>query len=368
MYGLAYLIDPETPSDFISHVWGETALHLPGQPKRFASLFAWREAAWFLDHADLAYPNVGLVLDKTSVSTSTISRSEIAHWREQGATLILNGVQRWHPTLSKYVSELHRQLNAYLQTTCVHVNCYISGPHRQGFDLHYDTHDVFVIQIQGQKAWSVFPSSMKWIGTRDKSLPAPETPYLDCVISEGDVLYIPKGHWHAAVAQDTDSLHLTVGVHVRTGIDFLTWVTERLTHASVDGEPWRQDLPAPGDLPTHLDHIVKHTARYLGDPSLITSFMDHCQATQNDEMNHLHRFAFERTKAESGDPAAGQMKQLPLDAVRQAEKKAIARSLLDKGFDPRLIAEVTGLAPHDLPASANASLLPSDMSTRESGL
>lgn len=299
MYGLAYLIAPERPDDFVSRVWGETALHLPGHPEKFASLFAWRDVVWFLDHADLTYPNTGLVLNKTPISTSTISKSEIIYWREQGATLILTGAHRWHPTLSKYVLELHRQLSAYLQTSSIQVNCYLSSPHHQGFDLHYDMHDVFVIQIQGEKAWSVFPPSMPWIGNRDTSLTAPETPYLDCVLSQGDVLYIPKGHWHAAVAQDADSLHLTVGVHVRTGIDFLQWVTERLTHASVDGASWRQHLPAPGDLPAHLDHLVEQTAQYLRDPSLITSFTAHCQATKDDELSHLHRVAFERAETVS---------------------------------------------------------------------
>jgi hypothetical protein len=67
------------------------------------------------------------------------------------------------------------------------------------------------------------------------------------------VLYIPRGHWHEATAQLEPSLHLTLGLFARTGIDFLTWLVDELR----DDVRWRDafpltfadELPADGSPP-----------------------------------------------------------------------------------------------------------------------
>ena len=34
------------------------------------------------------------------------------------------------------------------------INAYITPPENQGFAAHYDTHDVFVLQVSGSKRWT----------------------------------------------------------------------------------------------------------------------------------------------------------------------------------------------------------------------
>ncbi|WP_235526571.1 JmjC domain-containing protein [Nostoc piscinale] len=62
-------------------------------------------------------------------------------------------------------------------------------------------------------------------------------PYLECVLQAGDLLYIPRGHWHHAVACEQPSLHLTVGIECQTGLD---WLIKDLC----ESVSWRQSLPA----------------------------------------------------------------------------------------------------------------------------
>ena len=65
---------------------------------------------------------------------------------DRGKTIILTAMQcRWGP-----VASLCRRLEERFGCP-VHTNLYLTPPGTQGFDPHYDTHEVFVLQIAGGK-------------------------------------------------------------------------------------------------------------------------------------------------------------------------------------------------------------------------
>ena len=64
-------------------------------------------------------------------------------------------------------------------------------------------------------------------------------PLWEATLEDGDLLYIPRGWWHVARPLAEPTLHLTVGVHNRTGLDLLGWLAERLRAS----ETFRRDLP-----------------------------------------------------------------------------------------------------------------------------
>ncbi len=69
-----------------------------------------------------------------------------------GATIVLQALHRtWEP-----VAEDARGLAAALGHP-VQVNAYVTPPQNRGFDDHYDVHDVFVVQVEGEKHWRVRP-------------------------------------------------------------------------------------------------------------------------------------------------------------------------------------------------------------------
>ena len=79
-------------------------------------------------------------------------------------------------------------------------------------------------------------------------------PLWEGVLEDGDLLYMPRGCWHVAEPVDEPTLHLTVGVHKRTGLDFMKWLTERLK-GSAD---FRADLPrlaSGGDAAAHAARL-----------------------------------------------------------------------------------------------------------------
>jgi hypothetical protein len=179
---------------------------------------------------------------------------------------------------------LSREFNSKVST-----NCYVSGPAVQGFELHYDRHDVYVVQAQGRKRWFIYEATSLKFPMDKQRRPTNERPtgdpYLECELGEGDVLYLPRGHWHYVVAQ-TPSMHLSIGVQPRTGIDLLQWLTDRLMTGD---EFLRQDFPLvdtaalgglrdDGALEAHIERFRQHLHKII-DGYLLGALVQYCMGS-----------------------------------------------------------------------------------------
>jgi len=104
----------------------------------------------------------------------------------------------------------------------VQTNAYYTPRGSQGFAVHHDTHDVFVLQVAGEKRWLVYQplvelplKDQRW----SKALGEPGEPVHELTLRPGDTLYLPRGWLHEAETSDSDSLHLTVGISTYTWTD-----------------------------------------------------------------------------------------------------------------------------------------------------
>jgi len=165
----------------------------------------------------------------------------------EGATLVLQGLHRIWPPLIDFTRRLGDELRQPLQ-----VNAYLTPAGNKGFATHYDTHDVFVLQVDGTKRWRihapVLPDPLEgqaW-GERAEEIGATaEGPAaLDVVLSPGDVLYLPRGWLHSAEAQGERSLHLTVGIRALTRYA----IVEELLALAADDARLRATLPLGLDV------------------------------------------------------------------------------------------------------------------------
>jgi mannose-6-phosphate isomerase-like protein (cupin superfamily) len=148
-----------------------------------------------------------------------------------GATVVLQGLHRYHRPLTDLLARLELELGHPCQA-----NAYLTPPGSQGFAVHSDSHDVFVVQTAGTKQWEVHGED------------GPE----EVTLEPGLSMYLPTGTPHAARAQDTVSLHVTIGVNQ------LTWrgLLERAVRPLVAEVP-DEHLPAgwldePGGLAAGL--------------------------------------------------------------------------------------------------------------------
>lgn len=167
---------------------------------------------------------------------------KIAAEMAEGATLVLQGLHRMWPPIRSFADQLAADLGHPVQ-----VNAYVTPPSSQGFAPHYDTHDVFVLQVEGTKSWTVHApvvdhplADQPWEQHADAvRRRATEPPFLTITMAPGDCLYLPRGWLHSAAADTEPSIHLTVGIHALSGRDVL----DALVRATAGDALLRRNLP-----------------------------------------------------------------------------------------------------------------------------
>jgi ribosomal protein L16 Arg81 hydroxylase len=183
-----------------------------------------------------------------------------------GATLVLQGLHRLWPPLIDYARRLGEELRRPLQ-----VNAYLTPPGSRGFSTHYDTHDVFVLQVDGTKRWRIHEPVLRdpieqqaWGGRADEvGATAEGEPALDVTLAPGDALYLPRGWLHSAEAQGSRSLHLTIGIRSLTRYAMV----EELLHLAAQETRLRATLPYgldPAD-PDAIEPELTETVEALRD-------------------------------------------------------------------------------------------------------
>lgn len=165
----------------------------------------------------------------------------IAAAHSSGATIVLNSLHRIWPPIVEFCRALAADLGHPVQC-----NAYLTpAGNAQGFAFHHDTHDVFVLQVEGSKHWQVHPPVLD---LPTKSQPRSgadlvaegQAPLLDVVLEPGDALYLPRGYVHAARTTDRPSLHLTIGVLAVTWLDVLK---DAVAELGADEVGLRRSLP-----------------------------------------------------------------------------------------------------------------------------
>ena len=234
---------------------------LGAAPSGFADLFSLDAVDELLSQRGLRTPFIRIAMDGSVVAERRYTRSggtgaligdQVADDRvlslfADGHTVVLQGLHRLWPPLIDFAGALTSDLGHPVQ-----INAYVTPPSSQGFSAHYDVHDVFVLQVAGEKRWRIH-APVRTDPLRDEPWTdhraavegrAAEPPLIDAVLRPGDALYLPRGYLHAAEALGGTSCHLTVGVHPVTRRAVLDAVV-----AIVAGDPaLRSSLPLGVDV------------------------------------------------------------------------------------------------------------------------
>ncbi|MBP0932406.1 cupin-like domain-containing protein [Streptomyces sp. KCTC 0041BP] len=167
-----------------------------------------------------------------------------------------------HPGVQALAEALERHFR-----TDVPANLYASWHPTEAFGTHWDDHDTVIVQLEGAKRWNLCGATGPDPLRLDVEAPEkPEGPSLaEVAVQAGDMLYVPRGWWHAVAATQGRPLHLTCGLPPATGHHLLVWLAGQLLHfptlranavsefaASLDAcDPGRPapSLPHIGDVP-----------------------------------------------------------------------------------------------------------------------
>jgi ribosomal protein L16 Arg81 hydroxylase len=226
-------IEPVEEREFLDEHWERRPLVVErDEPGRFDDLLTAEDVERLLESGGLRHPAFRLVRADEQLNTSRYlvdvpwrpvpftgmaDVSRAAEEFERGATLVVQALHHWWPAIATFCRSLEVTLGHPSQT-----NAYYTPRAAQGLPVHHDTHDVFCLQVSGEKRWLVYEPAWE-LPLRDQrydpSLGAPGKPVLDVTLRPGDTLYLPRGWLHEAKTSETDSLHLTIGVNVYTWMD-----------------------------------------------------------------------------------------------------------------------------------------------------
>lgn len=265
------LIAPLDTSEFFLRIWGREYFISQGDSARFSPLFSWAALSEILSTHRFDFPRLRLLsggrvappaqyivnkVDRRGNPYRTHDAKAVARMMRDGAVLHITSIgETWKP-LADCAAQVELVLGARVQ-----VNVHAGYAGSRGFHTHWDGHDVYATQIDGRKRWRLFGF------TEDAPLAVPpdekhDAPTRHCwegVLGTGQVLYLPRGYWHATEYLDEPSLHLTFAVQHPTGIEFSQWLVGQLAR-----EPKaRRDIPiAIFDIPDVGDAARE---RYIAD-------------------------------------------------------------------------------------------------------
>jgi len=253
---LAWLLCPFNPGQFLRRHWERKPLLIQRrQPRYYADLLTLRDLDSLLESSHRRLPGVRLVKAGTDIGVhryspeyvqvgeklyGSINIDRVFAEHQAGATIILDSVHRSWPPLARFCRKLEVVL-----TQPVQANLYLTPQSAQGFEAHYDTHDVFILQVAGRKKWRIFPPKIRLplrtqphTGDLDAS-----SPVYEFELAEGDSVYIPRGYVHEATTQrGTLSAHLTVGVIAYSWYDLFHQILNDICETELG---FRESLP-PG--------------------------------------------------------------------------------------------------------------------------
>ena len=254
-------------SEFAADYWGQQALLSTAAdlPRSFADLLSNEAVDELVSERGLRTPFLRVAKSGSTLADKAftapggvgagvadqVSDDKLVRLFADGSTMVLQGLHRVWPPIIAFCQRLAAELGHPVQA-----NAYVTPPQNQGFSNHYDVHDVFVLQIEGEKRWQIHAPvheaplrDQPWTDRRAAvERRAEEPPLIEAVLRPGDCLYLPRGFLHAATALGTVSTHLTIGVHSWTRYALAEQLLAEALRTVAQDPPLRASLPLGVDF------------------------------------------------------------------------------------------------------------------------
>jgi hypothetical protein len=347
---LGWLLAPVSAEEFIDQYARERVLHVPGRsPDYYAPLF---DLACFDEQLLLGGSAAGRVrVVREGQESSRLDRAGVYDAYQAGSTISLTQLHRHNRSLGELCRRLTEAMSSNFQ-----VNAYLTPPDSRGFNKHFDTHDVLVLQILGSKRWRIGSAVVEAPLDHDRrhaDLVDRAVLDYDLTVHAGDLLYIPRGFVHEAESAGKTSLHLTVGALPITYADLLLADIEHLVQECPE---LRESLPfkfarsveVRREAEDQIGRLVTEITKRLYAPAMLDNAVNILRArTDRDWSNHLHDLEAARTI-----DARTQVQFRSGLAFEQAEQPSgrIELRFADRNVTlPERFAEAVAAMPHDRP-------------------
>lgn len=287
-FTLDQIMAPLGVERFLAEHEGQKPLHLKGDPQKFAEVMSWAKLGELLSQATIwSQSSLKMILDKEAIPPARYCAAaagrdggqvlrpdpdKVQDLLRRGATLIADDVDHLTPGLTAFADALEQGLGGQVQG-----NLYLSSRRRQGFAAHFDTHDVYAVHVEGTKTWHVYegraavPIAHPMFRSygQEHHDKAKGRLLMDVHMEPGDLLYLPRGQYHDAIADQGGAVHIAFGVTYVIGLDVVSTLFERMMFEPV----FRSNLPrlAPGDdaLRDRLRVLADGIGTVLAEPKTL---------------------------------------------------------------------------------------------------
>lgn len=240
------LIYPMSFETFANEYWGKKVLHIKrDSPEYYNSLMTIENLDEIIDHGRPKGWSLRVVKDQVPLNPNkyenedgSINLNQIYTAYADGHSVIVHEVQRFWKPIQRLCQSIEKESNFRALG-----ELFLTPKGKKALSPHYDAHDVFVIQLQGSKLWKLY----------DEEYPCPLVdsfqPIFDretlknkkeILLNAGDILFVPRGVPHEAVATDESSLHLSLGIHPFQWVDLMIMSLNNLAQNNIE---FRRALP-----------------------------------------------------------------------------------------------------------------------------
>lgn len=279
------LLAPLSTETFFQKYVDQKPLHLAGAFEKFSDLMSFDRLNHLLSMAFFWTPQTlqlafeGQMVEprfycapmnsQNGVALRPIPEKVMGHLA-QGASLVCNEIDGLTPELRALRDLLGQAFQGKIQA-----NLYVSWQQKQAFKSHFDTHDVWAFQTVGEKIWHLYQ------GRADHPIAHPAFKNFgqahhehkrgellgELCLKPGDILYIPRGVYHDALASTQASMHVTFGITRPIGLDVLSLLFE---HA-IEVPFFRQNIPQTDHF-RYLKRLEKECTHLLGSEKFRAAF------------------------------------------------------------------------------------------------
>jgi len=298
-FSLTTLLDPLGVERFLERHWERSHLHVArNNPNYYRELLSAANIDELIAHGDGRYPAIRLAKGGAFFPPEAYTRNvrygdesfnavpdveKIFTEYLSGATVTLPALHRTWLPLGLLCLELESRLDH-----AAHANAYVTPANAAGFTAHYDTHEVLVLQIAGEKHWQIFapplqlPHRTQTFSPERHAAGAP--PLGELRLRAGDLLYLPRGYLHSTTTSGSFSAHVTVGITVYTWVE----LAAELLQSAVADPRFRRALP-PGfasrtagqqALARELSELIASWCQHADYDQIIASFLQRVRTTR----------------------------------------------------------------------------------------
>ncbi len=298
---IEYILEPITLNTFVNDYWDKTPFYIQREkPDYYNNILTIEQVNEYLDRNDIRFPairmaknGVGIPLSEYSsiisigkyASEGLIDTDKFFNKFNNGATVFLQMMRSSVKSLSTFVSQLEKELRFRVET-----HLFLTPNHSQGLSAHYDTTSSFIMQVFGNKTWTVYKPILELPAidqTFNMDTYSGSEKIFEVTLQPGDLIFIPRGFIHEAKTSNEMSLHITTVLCPPTWLDIFNLVVEGLKD---DHEFRRSSInhlfkESSVDNFTYLKKKVKALTNYR---NIFQSLHDDTQARQvKDNTNRL---------------------------------------------------------------------------------